>query len=328
MRISLPLAVVPRGIALFLGGFAALNLAGNLLADAFNANLWWIDLRALPTPIASLATATAALAMLAFAVAPTMSNRRRTATLALLTVFIVAAIVNALTVVSLHARGVIDTGFAAPFSLLIAAALTVVALSVWRNRPTSSGGWFSRAAVAGVAVACAGTFALGQMFCFGMTDYRRPADTAVVFGCLAYADGRPSLPLADRVRTAVDLYQQGHVDTLIFSGGPGAGDVHETEAMRRYAIHLGVPDHAIALDPHGLSTQHTVDNTADVFKGRRVIAVSNFYHMPRIKLAYQRAGIDVLTVPADDSRTMTQLPYNMAREVAALWVYYLRPLAG
>ncbi len=61
---------------------------------------------------------------------------------------------------------------------------------------------------------------------------------------------------------------------------------------------------------------------------RRVIAVSNFYHLPRVKLTYQRAGIDVLTVPAKDTRTMVQLPYNMAREVAALWIYYLRPLTG
>jgi hypothetical protein len=55
-----------------------------------------------------------------------------------------------------------------------------------------------------------------------------------------------------------------------------------------------------------------------------VLAVSHFYHLPRIKLAYQRAGLDVCTVPARQGRWLSQIPYNMAREVAAFWVYYVR----
>ncbi len=38
-------------------------------------------------------------------------------------------------------------------------------------------------------------------------------------------------------------------------------------------------------------------------------------------------GWEVLTVPARQSYWLRQLPYNMAREVAALWKYYLRPLS-
>jgi uncharacterized SAM-binding protein YcdF (DUF218 family) len=60
----------------------------------------------------------------------------------------------------------------------------------------------------------------------------------------------------------------------------------------------------------------------------RVLVVSHFYHLPRLKLAYQRAGIEVYTVPARESYLLRQMPYNMAREVAALWVYYARPLAN
>jgi uncharacterized SAM-binding protein YcdF (DUF218 family) len=59
----------------------------------------------------------------------------------------------------------------------------------------------------------------------------------------------------------------------------------------------------------------------------RVLAVSHFYHLPRVKLSYQRAGREVYTVPAKETYLLRQMPYNMAREVAALWVYYLQPLA-
>jgi Uncharacterized conserved protein len=168
------------------------------------------------------------------------------------------------------------------------------------------------------------------MACFGKTDYRRKADVAVVFGARVYASGKPSDALADRVRTGVQLYRDGLVPKLLFSGGPGDGAVHETEAMKNLAVRLGVPEQDILLDPEGVNTRATVRNTEIMFAGlhvSRVLVVSHFYHLPRIKMTYQRTGWDVYTVPARESYTLSQMPYFMAREVAALWVYYLRPLA-
>lgn len=151
----------------------------------------------------------------------------------------------------------------------------------------------------------------------------------VVFGCLVRADGTPSMALADRVRTGVELYQAGLADRLIFSGGPGEGPTHETEAMRRLAMQLGVPASAIEVDLDGLNTQATVRNVVAQGweNGRpRVLAVSHFYHLPRIKLCFRRAGWDVLTVPANESRELYHLPRYLMREVVALWWYYLDPV--
>ena len=169
------------------------------------------------------------------------------------------------------------------------------------------------------------------MLCFGKTDYHRPADIAVVLGCRVYADGRPSDALKDRVRTACQLYRDGLARRLLLSGGPGDGPITETEAMREMAIQLGVKPGDILLDNEGLNTQATVRNSKAIFsklKVTRVLVVSHFYHLPRIKLAYQRAGLEVYTVPAKESYLLRQMPYNMAREVAALWVYFVRPLAS
>jgi hypothetical protein len=66
----------------------------------------------------------------------------------------------------------------------------------------------------------------------------------------------------------------------------------------------------------------------DLRFGRRSHPGGESYHLPRIKLAYQRDGWEVFTVPAKESYLLRQMPYNMAREVAALWVYYLRPLVN
>jgi hypothetical protein len=48
------------------------------------------------------------------------------------------------------------------------------------------------------------------------------------------------------------------------------------------------------------------------------------YHLPRIKMCYQRAGVEVFTVPAKESRLLRDRGfYMMAREIAAVWAYYL-----
>ena len=97
--------------------------------------------------------------------------------------------------------------------------------------------------------------------------------------------------------------------------------------MRDIVVKAGVPAQAVVVDSSGVSTTATVADTVPFFGEdgrRRILAVSQFYHLPRIKLAYQRAGWNVLTVPAGTSSPIPQTPYSVAREIPAFWVYYLR----
>ena len=181
------------------------------------------------------------------------------------------------------------------------------------------------------AVGCFIGFPLLQIHCFGWTDYRREADAAVVFGCHVYADGRLSYALEDRVRSGIDLYQAGLVQYLIMTGGPGDGDVHETEAMRDFADAAGVPRERILIDRNGWNTDRSVSETVPLFHDRhfeKVLAVSHSFHLPRIKLAYARQGWDVFTVPAHQQYRLRNESFLLARETAALWAYYLRPITG
>ena len=57
----------------------------------------------------------------------------------------------------------------------------------------------------------------------------------------------------------------------------------------------------------------------------KCLAVSDFYHLPRIKLCFRRQGIEVLTVPAQE--TVPPPAAQLGREVLALWLYYFLPLA-
>jgi uncharacterized SAM-binding protein YcdF (DUF218 family) len=55
------------------------------------------------------------------------------------------------------------------------------------------------------------------------------------------------------------------------------------------------------------------------------LAVSHAYHLPRVKMAFDRAGFAVFTVPAHETQTFAKMPYLVAREVAAIWAYWLVP---
>ncbi|MFP4104870.1 MAG: YdcF family protein [Phycisphaerae bacterium] len=318
-----------RGLALFFGSFGLLNAIGGWARPGFDANIWWMDLHPLPDAASALIMAVSSAALLALAIRPTPGRARRIVTTCSALLLLVVALLNSATFFVLALRGHINPWLHLPISLLVAASMGWIVTSMYRRKPVSKRKRRLSLALSLVAVLL--LFPLMQMFLFGKTDYRRRADAAVIFGARAYADGTCSQALADRVRTGVELYRQGFVDKLIMSGGPGDGDVHETEAMKQLAVSLGVKPEDVLTDRDGLNTQHTVHNTDRMLREHelgRVLAVSHYYHLPRVKLAYARAGVEVYTVPARESRVLSQTPYLLARELAAQYVYYLRPLAG
>ncbi|HEY0140133.1 MAG TPA: YdcF family protein [Thermoanaerobaculia bacterium] len=309
-----------RGLALFLGGFTLLNVLGDLRSRAIGANIWWLDAAPLLPPL--LATALMVLLgviLIAYAVDPKVGRIRRPIGIALAGFAAVIATINAVTFYMALSHGQIRTGLPVPLSLLVAIALAAIAIAHTREPKRAP------KAFAITFLLCAILFPIAQITFFGVTDYRRPADLIVVLGARAYSDGSLSIALADRVRTGCLLYTEGLAPRVLFSGGPGDGPVDEPEAMRRYAMSRGVPDAAILKDSKGLNTEATVVNTLALSNARRILVVSDFYHLPRIKMAFQRHGVDVYTVPAKPS-TLAPMPYNLARESVAFWAYYLRRL--
>jgi len=313
-----------RLFALALALFIAINLVLACRHQGFDGNLWWIDLRAAPFWLRQIWLAMLSLLLLVWAIKPVVSPWQRNVTCAAVVVTGVVAAFNSIQFFALVHRASIGPGVPLPWSMFVTIGVAWLALEVWRAplaRPRMRG--FAVATGLAMAAVC---LALGQMFFFGKTDYRRHADAAVVLGARVYRDGRASDALADRVRTACDLYRAGLVPCLVMSGGPGDGRTHETQAMRDMAISLGVPADAILLDPQGVSTEATARNTAELLRARgidRVLAVSHFYHLPRVKFLFKRHGLDVFTVPAKESYLLTAMPKFIAREVAAIWWHWL-----
>ncbi len=319
--------VLARSFALFVGAFIVLGLLDWLRKPSFDPNIWWIDLRLLPAPFAQALLVVSAVLLLGFAWRPAARGWRRGATTATCVLLAAVAVANGVVFYVVWAQGRIHPDLPLPLSFVIAAVLASLALASRHARlAPANRALLQVLAILGCAALWAAAFPLAQQFFFGTTNCSRPAQAAVVLGAEVHPDGRPSAALAGRVLTAVALYEQGLVHTLVLSGARGGG-VHQVVAMRRLAEQQGVPAAALLFDFNGVNTAATVRDTVPLLRAhhlRLVIAVSDFYHLPRVKLAYASAGLDVLTVPARGGEWIAQTPYLILRDDAGFWVYLLR----
>lgn len=326
-------SVAPRGIALFLGLFALLNVVGEARSPGFDANLWWIKLPVNWRHVDCGILGWSACCLLWFASHRHFIKAERLVLSATFTALLIASLGNVVGFYQLLSSDAIQSQAPIPFSLVVASCLGIFTACAWFQRETSDldrrSTWLYRIVLTVTCVMSGLLFPVAQMLSFGWTDYRRPADVIVVWGAKVHGSGQLSSILEERVRTGCELYHQQLAPRILFSGGPGVGAIHEAEGMRRRAIELNVPESAIILDTDGLDTDATAMNTLTLARQRgwtRILAVSQFYHLPRIKLAFHRRGSEVYTVPAMRLYEIRYMPYFMLREIAAWWVYYLRPL--
>ncbi len=126
-----------------------------------------------------------------------------------------------------------------------------------------------------------------------------PRRVAIVFGAGLWRDGTPTPVLQDRVQTAANLYFAGKVEKLLMSGDNRFANYNEPEAMRQYALKLGVPDAAIVLDYAGRRTYDTCYRARDIFRIDSAILVTQGFHLPRALFLCNMLGVESVGVPAD-----------------------------
>ncbi len=124
-------------------------------------------------------------------------------------------------------------------------------------------------------------------------------DCIVVLGCLVKSDGRPSDMLYDRLVTAIGLYQSGAAPKLLMSGDHGTAEYDEVNAMKNFAVDSGVPSEDVFMDHAGFSTYETVYRAKEVFCAKKVIIVTQEYHLYRALYIADRLGLEAYGVSAD-----------------------------
>jgi SanA protein len=158
------------------------------------------------------------------------------------------------------------------------------------------------------------------------------ARMAIVFGAGLLRDGSAGPVLRDRVKTAVQLYQQGKVDKLLMSGDNRFVEYNEREAMRQYALELGVPDKDIVLDYAGRRTYDTCYRARAIFQIDSAILVTQSFHLPRVLFLCNWFGVESTGVEANNAyfRKISRLFWNTRELFAttqAVWdMFVTKPL--
>ena len=124
-------------------------------------------------------------------------------------------------------------------------------------------------------------------------------DCVLVLGCGLEADGSPSPMLHDRLQQGVALYQKEAAPKLLVSGDHGREEYDEVNAMKRFAEEQGVPSEDVFMDHAGFSTYESVYRARDIFQVRRMVIVTQEYHLSRALYIAKRLGIEAWGVPAD-----------------------------
>ena len=173
------------------------------------------------------------------------------------------------------------------------------------------------------------TVALGMVLVTSQVDQRRPVDAIVVLGAAQY-NGRPSPVLKARLDHALGLYREGAAPLVIVAGGVGRGDtISEAEVGRRYLVARGVPADSVVAQREGRTTMASMSAVAGWLRPRglrRVVLVSDPFHMFRLRLEAHRTALQAYTSPTESSpisdNPVLELRYLLAEglKVPVAWV--------
>jgi len=143
-----------------------------------------------------------------------------------------------------------------------------------------------------------------------------PYDCILVLGAGVKADGSPSDMLHDRLSYGVMLYDMNAADRLLMSGDHSRRDYDEVNAMKNFALERGVPSEKVFMDHAGFSTYESLYRARDVFRVKRVLVVTQEYHLYRALYNARQLGLEAYGVASDPRDYMGQT-YRDCREMLA-----------
>jgi uncharacterized SAM-binding protein YcdF (DUF218 family) len=159
------------------------------------------------------------------------------------------------------------------------------------------------------------------------TDETRPARAIVVFGAAEY-NGRPSPVFKARLDHALQLYLTGIAPMVITTGASKDSKFTEGGVGRDYLISLGIPETAVIAETQSTDTSDSAQRVAGILKKNGLsdcVAVSDGYHMFRIKQMMAKEGIVAYGAPRYPAKPFTALQRTgyYFREVLSLTLWRL-----
>ena len=140
-------------------------------------------------------------------------------------------------------------------------------------------------------------------------------DCILILGAGIWGD-KPSPMLQDRLDEGIKLYKKGLSSKIIMSGDHGKEEYDEVNVMKSYAIKKGVPSKDIFMDHAGFSTYESVYRSKEVFKVKKMIIVTQKYHLYRALYIADRLDINAYGVNSNPKKYSGQI-FREVREILA-----------
>src|SRR5499427_7779844 len=131
------------------------------------------------------------------------------------------------------------------------------------------------------------------------------ADAIIVFGAAEYA-GHPSPVLKARLDHALDLFHRGVAPVVITTGGAASDPVFSEGGVGKdYLMRHGVPERSLIAETQGRDTSQSAVRVAVIMHAnglRSCVAVSDAYHVFRIRKLLEHENVRVYVAPRPDSK--------------------------
>lgn len=138
-------------------------------------------------------------------------------------------------------------------------------------------------------------------------------DAIIVLGCKVNGD-YPSLMLARRLDRGNDVYNKIK-SKIILTGDHGSGEYDEVNVMKNYLVDSGIDSSDIFLDHAGFNTYDSIYRAKYIFEAKRVVIVTQKYHMYRALYLANSLELEAVGVVADDIPQKGIMMKNEIREI-------------
>lgn len=146
-------------------------------------------------------------------------------------------------------------------------------------------------------------------------DTLEDIDCILVLGAGAWGNS-PSPLLGDRLDKGIELYEKNVAPKILMSGDHGQIEYDEVNVMKDYALEKNIPSNDIFMDHAGFSTYESMYRAKAIFKAKRIVIVTQEYHLYRSLYIANKLGLEAYGVAAIENNYAGQY-YRDAREFLA-----------